>query len=199
MAWDMAAMPIDLLSIAPHKFYGPKGIGVLYVRNGIDLLPTLTGGGQETGRRSGTENVAYAVGAAEAFRLAMAELDERNGHYRLLRDRLIEGLPAALPGECVLTGHPTDRLPHNASFALCRINGNDLLMHLDVAGIAASSGSACKVGDPKPSATLRAIGLDEEWTMGGLRLTVGKQNTTDEIEYVLATLPTIVEKLRRLC
>jgi cysteine desulfurase len=198
MRWDLATMPVDLLSIAPHKFYGPKGVGMLYVREGTALQSPFTGGGQETGRRSGTENVPYAVGAAEAFRLAVEEMDERNSHYCLLRDRLIEGVLAQMPGQSVLTGHPSARLPHNASFAFQGVNGNDLLMHLDIAGIAASSGSACKVGDPKPSSILQALGLGEEWTMGGLRLTVGKQNTVDEIDYVLSTLPPIVKKLRNL-
>lgn len=198
MRWDMAKMPIDLMSIAPHKFYGPKGIGILFARHGIELVSTLTGGGQEDGRRAGTSNVAFAVGAAKAFQLAMNETSERNDHYRALRDRLIEGITKNLPGECILTGHPTDRLPNNASFAFQDISGNDLLMHLDMASIAASSGSACKVGDPKPSATLQAIGLSEEWTKGGLRLTVGTQNSMADVEYVVDKLPGFVQKLRQL-
>lgn len=196
--WNMAQLPIDLLSIAPHKFYGPKGIGMLYVRQGVELEPVLTGGGQEDGRRAGTTNLAYAVGAAEALRFAQEELDENVAHYRALRDRLIAGLTEALPDDCVLTGHPTERLPHNASFALRHVSGNDLLMHLDMAGIAASSGSACKSGDPKPSATLEALGLDAAWTKGGLRLTVGRQNTAAEIEYVLQQVPAIVTRLQQL-
>lgn len=196
--WDLARMPIDLFSIAPHKFYGPKGIGILYAREGIELISPLTGGGQEDGRRAGTANVPYAVGTAEALRLAMEELAQRNAHYRQLRDRLIQGILAAFPSECVLTGHPTERLPHNASFAFRHLSGNDLLIHLDMAGIAASSGSACKSGDPKPSRVLQAIGLPEEWTKGGLRLTVGSQNRMADVEYVLDVLPDIVRKLRQL-
>jgi len=196
--WDMASMPIDLLSIAPHKFYGPKGVGILYVRDGINLEPTSTGGGQESGRRPGTENIAFAVGAAKALRLAVEELPQTVTHYRLLRDRLITGIMAALPDDCLLTGHPQQRLPHNASFAFRNISGNDLLMHLDMAGIAGSSGSACKSGDPKPSATLEALGLGSEWTKGGLRLTVGHQNSLSEMDYVVATIPPIVEKLQEL-
>lgn len=198
MRWDLAAMPIDLMSIAPHKFYGPKGVGILYVRRGIELLSALTGGGQEHGVRSGTVNVPFAVGAAVAFELAMSELDERNAHYIALRDRLINGMLAAFPEECILTGHPSARLPHNASFAFRNVSGNDLLMHLDMAGIAGSSGSACKDGDPKPSATLEAIGLTNEWTRGGLRLTVGRQNTAEEIDYLLQKIPMIVQTLRLL-
>jgi cysteine desulfurase len=197
-SWDMAQMPIDLLSIAPHKFYGPKGVGVLYVRQGVELVSPLTGGGQEEGRRAGTSNVAFAVGAAEALRLAMENLAANVAHYQALRDRLIAGLTTALPADCLLTGHPTERLPHHASFAFRNVSGNDLLMHLDLAGIAASSGSACKSGNPKPAATLVALGLGPEWTKGGLRLTVGRQNTAVEIEQVLATLPAIIHKLRRL-
>lgn len=197
-AWDMASLPIDLLSIAPHKFYGPKGVGVLYVRDGVELVPMLTGGGQEDGRRAGTVNVPFAVGAAVALQLAFDELDTHLHHYAMLRDRLIDGLTAAMPDDCMLTGHPGDRLPHNASFAFRDISGNDLLMHLDMAGIAASSGSACKTGNPKPSATLVAMGLDPQWTKGGLRLTVGKQNTTAEIDTVIEILPQIIARLQRL-
>lgn len=196
--WDMATLPIDLMSIAPHKFYGPKGIGILYVRQGVKLAPSQTGGGQEDGRRSGTPNVPYAVGAAEAFRLAQAHLDERVLHYETLRDVLIEGVLTAVPDDCILTGHPADRLPHHASFAFRHISGNDLLIHLDMAGIAASSGSACKTGNPKPSATLQAIGLGDEWSTGGLRLTVGTQNTLADIEHVIESLPDIIEKLKKL-
>lgn len=196
--WDMPNMEIDLMSIAPHKFYGPKGFGVLYVRDGIQLEPSMTGGGQENGRRPGTENVAFAVGVAEALRLAVEELPQTLAHYRSLRDALITGILTALPEVSILTGHPEQRLPHNASFAFRNIDGNELLMHLDLAGIAASSGSACKSGDPKPSATLEALGLGSDWTKGGLRLTVGRQNSMEDIDYVLSVIPSIIRKLQRL-
>jgi cysteine desulfurase len=196
--WDLTRMPIDLLSIAPHKFYGPKGVGVLYVREGIEIQPVLTGGGQEENRRAGTENVAFAVGAAEALRLAMEDLPTLLEQYKQLTGRLIEGLTNSLPNDCILTGHPTQRLPHNASFAFRAVSGNDILMHLDLAGIAASSGSACKTGDPKPSATLEAIGLGPEWTKGGLRLTVGRQNNKADIDYTLQTIPFIIKNLQEL-
>ncbi|MDT8305370.1 MAG: cysteine desulfurase family protein [Anaerolineae bacterium] len=195
--WDMRALPLDLASFAPHKFYGPKGIGFLYVRHGVDLLPALTGGSQEHGRRAGTENVPFAAGAATAFALVMAELEENVAHYTRLRDRLIAGVLAALPGDVILTGHPEERLPHNASFAFRDISGNDLLIQLDVAGIAASSGSACTTGNPLPSSVLEALGLSEEWTGGGLRLTVGRQNTVEEVERVLAVLPEAVRTLQQ--
>jgi cysteine desulfurase len=196
--WDMAAMPLDLASFAPHKFYGPKGIGILYVRSGIELLSTLTGGGQEEGRRAGTSNVPYAVGAAEALRLAMETREATIAHYQTLRDRLVTGILQAMPEGARLTGHPVERLPHNASFAFQHVSGNDLLIQLDIAGVAASSGSACTTGNPKPSPVLEAIGLDESWTKGGLRLTVGHQNTREEVDQVIAAVAAAVESLRQL-
>ena len=192
-------MPIDLLSIAPHKFYGPKGVGILYVRDGLQLTPFLTGGSQEEGRRAGTVNVPFAVGAAKAFELTQADMDHHITHYTTLRDQLIDSILTQLPDdECILTGHPIDRLPHHASFAFRHINGNDLLIHLDMAGISASSGSACKTGNPKPSAILQAMGLDAEWTTGGLRLTVGTQTTAEDIAYVVETIPAVVTKVKKM-
>lgn len=196
--WDMSFMPIDLLSIAPHKFYGPKGIGILYVRRGVSLVSSLTGGGQENGRRAGTVNVPFAVGAARALDLVMKELDSNVAHYQRLRDLLIEGVLAAHPNDCVLTGHHIERLPNHASFAFKNLSGNELLLHLDMAGISASSGSACLTGDPKPSTVLQAIGLSDDWTKGGLRLTVGRQNTMEHVEYLIQHLPLIVDRLRQL-
>lgn len=196
--WNLDHEPIDLMTIAPHKFYGPKGIGILIVRPGVELLPAQSGGSHEGGLRAGTLNVPLIVGAAEALRLAVTEMEERLAHVLPLRDRLLSELPAALPDQCVITGHPTDRLPHHASFAFRHVSGNDLLMHLDVAGIAASSGSACSSGDPKPSSVLEALGLGSEWTTGGLRLTLGRQNTAADVDYVLAALPAIVRELTSL-
>ena len=191
-------MPVDLFSIAPHKFYGPKGIGILFVRSGVKLTPVLTGGGQENDLRAGTENVAFAVGAAKALQLSMEALPDLTNHYQSLTANLINGLLEQLPDDCVLTGHPLERLPNNASFAFRNVSGNDILMYLDQAGIAASSGSACKSGDPKPSATLEAIGLDPNWTKGGLRLTVGRQNSLADIDYATQTIPPIIHKLQQL-
>lgn len=196
--WDMQTMPIDLISVAPHKFYGPKGVGVLVARRGVELMPMLTGGGQENGRWAGTSNVAFGVGTAISLEMAMDELEARNAHYLPLRDHLIDGLLDALPDDCVLTGHPSQRLPHNASFAFRNVNGNDLLMHLDMAGISGSSGSACKTGNPKPSHTLQAIGLGKEWTKGGLRLTVGTQTTLDDVQYAVDKIPPIIKRLSKL-
>ena len=193
--WNLATEPVDLLTIAPHKFYGPKGVGILIVRPGVELVPALTGGSHENGLRAGTLNVPLIVGAAAALRLAMAEQAARLAHVLPLRDRLLQGVMATLPNECIVTGHPTARLPHHASFAFRNLSGNDLLMHLDMAGIAASSGSACSSGDPKPSPVLQALGLAPEWTKGGLRLTLGRQNTTADVDAVISELPAIVASL----
>ena len=196
--WDLSTEPIDLMTIAPHKFYGPKGVGILVVRPGIELVSSQSGGSHEGGVRAGTLNVPLIVGAAEALSLAVEEMDQRRAHVLPLRDRLLAELPAALPEMCIVTGHPTERLAHHASFAFRGLSGNDLLIHLDVAGIAASSGSACSSGDPKPSPILEALGLRPEWTKGGLRLTLGIHNTPDEIEYTLKTLIDIARNLAAL-
>jgi cysteine desulfurase len=196
--WDLTRDPVDLMTIAPHKFYGPKGIGILITQPNVELIPSQSGGGQEDGRRAGTLNVPLIVGAAEALRLAMAELDARAAHVVALRDRLLAGIDAALGSACVVTGHPIERLPHHASFAFRGLNGNDLLMHLDVAGIAASSGSACSSGDPKPSAVLEALGLGPEWTTGGLRLTLGIQNTAADVDILLRVLSDTVPSLQAM-
>lgn len=193
--WNLAQEPVDLMTIAPHKFYGPKGIGILVRQSDVDLVPSQSGGGHEGGLRAGTLNVPLIVGAAEALRLATNELEQRRAHVLALRDRLMSGLTEAMPEICIITGHPTERLAHNASFAFRHVSGNDLLMHLDMAGIAASSGSACSSGDPKPSTVLQSLGLGPEWTTGGLRLTIGSQTTADEIDYVIEKLPIIIERL----
>ena len=196
--WNLSEEPVDLMTVAPHKFYGPKGVGILVVRPGVELISSQSGGRHEGGLRAGTLNVPLIVGAAEALRLAVEKLDERTGHVLPLRDRLLAELPAALPGLCRVTGHPSDRLPHHASFAFRGLSGNDLLIHLDVAGIAASSGSACSSGDPKPSAVLQALGLGEDWTTGGLRLTLGRQNTNEDVDFTVNALTEIVHKLAAL-
>lgn len=193
--WNLREEPIDLMTVAPHKFYGPKGVGILIIRPDVELIPSQSGGSHENDRRAGTLNVPLIVGAAEALKLAMAEVEERRAHVIALRDRLLAEVPAALIDLCIMTGHPAERLPQNASFAFRNVSGNDLLMHLDMAGIAASSGSACSSGDPRPSSVLQALGLGPEWTKGGLRLTIGIQNTPADIDYVLKVLPEIVHNL----
>lgn len=196
--WDVQTQPVDLLTLAPHKFGGPKGIGVVYIRTGIHLFPVLTGGGQEDGLRPGTQNVAFAVGAAKALALAQEEREATVAHHLALRDQLIAEVLASCSADLQLTGHPTERLPFHASFAVRHLRGNELLMHLDLAGIAASSGSACSVGNPKPSYVLEALGLDAPWTSGGLRFTVGRGNSADEIAHLAPALQRAIQQLQSL-
>ncbi|HZU01042.1 MAG TPA: aminotransferase class V-fold PLP-dependent enzyme, partial [Ktedonobacteraceae bacterium] len=177
-------------------FYGPKGMGILYVRQGMRLLPQLQGGSQERGRRAGTENVAGIVGAATALRLAQDELPEVMPRLKALRDRLIEGI-LTIP-RSRLTGHPTERLPNNASFCFEGVEGESILLKLDLLNIAASTGSACTSGSVDPSHVLIAMGLPPEWSHGSLRLTLGKANTEADVETVISVLPGIIEKLRSL-
>jgi cysteine desulfurase len=186
----------DLLSLSAHKFYGPKGVGILYVRQGMRILPQLQGGSQERGRRAGTENVAGIVGASIALRLAYEELPWITPRITALRDRLMAGI-LTIPASR-LTGHPTDRLHNNASFCFEGVEGESILLNLDLLGIAASTGSACTSGSVDPSHVLIAMGLPSEWSHGSLRLTLGKENTEEEVQTVLDALPGIVEKLRGL-
>jgi cysteine desulfurase len=172
-------------------------VGVLYVRKGVHFLPMQTGGGQERNRRAGTENVAYAVGLATALRLAYAEADEANARIARLRDRLIAGVLARIP-ESRLSGHPTQRLPNSASFLFRYIEGESILLNLDLMGVAASSGSACTSGSLDPSHVLTAMGFPHEEAHGSLRLTLGKENTEADVDYVLEILPGIVDKLRTM-
>jgi len=194
---DVAELDADLISLGGHKFYGPKGVGVLYVSEGTPLLPQVTGGGQEHGLRAGTSNVPYMVGFAEALRLAVEEREERVAHVKPLRDRIIGTILEEIP-DSRLTGHPELRLPNHASFALKGVDGNTLLQMLDAAGFACSSGSACKTGNPEPSEVMAAIGLSREWGLGSLRVTLGSGTTAEHVEAFLSELPGLVEKVRRL-
>jgi cysteine desulfurase len=193
---DVAALNADLLSLSSHKFYGPKGIGILYARQGMRILPQLQGGSQERGKRAGTENVSGIVGAATALRLAYEDLPQVQPRIITLRDRLIVGV-LTIPGSH-LTGHPTERLPNNASFAFEGVEGESILLSLDLLGIAASTGSACTSGSVDPSHVLLAMGLPVELAHGSLRLTLGKDNTEEDVETILSALPGIVEKIRGL-
>lgn len=193
---DVTALNADLLSLSAHKFYGPKGVGMLYTRQGVRLLPQLQGGSQERGKRAGTENVAGIVGAVAALRLAYEELPQVTLRLVAMRDRLISGV-LTIPG-AHLTGHPTDRLPNNASFMFEGIEGESILLSLDLHGIAASTGSACTSGSVDPSHVLLAMGYSPEDARGTLRLTLGKDNTEADVDAVLAVLPGIVDKIRRL-
>ena len=194
---DVQALGVDMLSMSAHKFYGPKGVGVLYLRDGVELVPSQSGGGHEEGRRSGTLNTPGIVGLATALQLAYDEMDERVARFRALRDQLIVGVLSRVPG-AQLTGHPEQRLPSHASFVFDGIESNMLLMHLDIKGIAASSASACKTGNPEPSSVLLAMGYPRETALGSLRLTVGKDTSEEDIEYAVETLAQTVEKLHKM-
>ncbi len=194
---DVKRLGVDLLSLSGHKFHGPKGIGALFVRRGVQYWPQQHGGTQERNRRAGTENVAGIVGFAAALRAAYENFDRVNSHAAMLRDRLIEGVRSRVDNS-VLTGHPSDRLSNNASFCFENIEGESILLALDQRGIMASSGSACTSASLEPSHVLMALGLPASLSHGSLRLTVGKDNTIDEVERVLVELPSIIEKLRSL-
>jgi len=188
---------VDLMALSGHKFYAPKGVGVLYVREGTRLLPTQTGGGQERHLRAGTENVPYIVGLAKALEMAYDDLDSEVPRLTALRDRLIEGVLERIP-DAYLTGHPVQRLPNSASFVFAGIEGESILLQLDLAGVAASSGSACTSGSEGPSHVLTALGLEASLARGSLRLTLGRENTAADVDYVLEALPGIVHKLREI-
>lgn len=194
---DVQRLGVDLLSLSAHKFYGPKGVGALYVREGVELVPSQSGGSHENGRRAGTHNTAFIVGMATALELAYAELPARVAHYRALRDQLIDGVLSRIPG-AQLTGHPEQRLPSHASFVFDGVDGNLLLMHLDMRGVAASGASACKTGSPEPSSVLLAMRYDRQLASSSLRLTVGRSTTAEDIAYTIEVLNESVEKVRRL-
>ena len=194
---DVDALGVDMLSLSGHKFYAPKGVGALYVRQGTPLLPIQTGGSQERGRRAGTENVPYIVGLATALRLAYDHLEAEVTRLQALRNRLIAGVLGRIP-DTRLTGHPTRRLANNASFVFAGVEGESILLQLDLAGVAASSGSACASSEEGPSHVLTAIGLDPVAARGSLRLSLGRENTSADVDYVLDVLPGIVQKLRAM-
>ena len=194
---EVSSLGVDMMSMGAHKFYGPKGVGALYVRKGTPLVSHLTGGGQEFNLRAGTQNVPYIVGFAEALRLTNDEREQRVTHVRPLRDRTIGTILETIP-DSRLTGHLEARLPHHASFAFKGVDGNLLLTLLDAAGFACSSGSACKTGNPEPSEVMNAIGLSRDWGLGSLRVTLGMQTTAADVDAFLEVLPGLVEKARRL-
>jgi len=193
---DVNELNVDLLSISGHKIYGPKGVGVLYVREGVRIEPVQHGGGHEKGMRSGTENVPGIVGLAKAVEISQRELGKEAERLKRLRDRLIKGVLEI--EDSWLNGHPTNRLPNNANFGFAGVEGESLILRLDAKGVAASTGSACSSGSGTPSHVLTAIGLTPEQTSGSLRLTLGKRNTEEDIDYVLEVLPEIVSDLRKL-
>jgi len=191
------SLGVDMLSLSAHKFYGPKGVGLLYVRRGTPFDPQQQGGGQERQRRAGTENVPGIVGMALALSLADQERERVSRHCQRLRDRLIAGIQERIP-QALLNGHPTQRLPNNVNFSFPGVEAESVLLGLDMAGIAASSGSACTSASLEPSHVLLALGLTADQAYGSLRLTLGKDNTEEDVEYLLSVLPDLVARLRAL-
>lgn len=190
-------MNVDMLSLSGHKFHAPKGIGALYIRKGTRISNLIFGGAQERGLRAGTENLPGIVGLGKAIELAVAELPEYGPRVTYLRDKLIDGILAEIPN-VRLNGHRTRRLPANVNVSVRYIEGESLLMRLDLAGVEASSGSACTSGSLDPSHVLLAIGLPHEIAHGSLRLSLGNDTTEADVDYVLKELPGIVEKLRAM-
>jgi len=188
---------VDLLSISSHKIYGPKGVGALYIRKDTRIKPFITGGAQESQRRAGTENIPGIVGFGKAAELIGNEVEQQHKKLSKLRDKLVHGIMDRIPF-VRLNGHPTGRLPHNVNVCFEFIEGESLLLNLDMKGICASSGSACTSGSLEPSHVLLAIGLPHEIAHGSLRLTLGRDNTEQDVDYVLEVLPEIVSKLREM-
>jgi cysteine desulfurase len=194
---DVESMNIDLLSLSGHKFYGPKGTGALYVRRGTRLENLVHGGGQERGRRAGTENVPGIVGLGKAIEVATADIEGHNRRLAAMRDRLIREVLSTIP-DSRLNGHPTERLANNANFSFRYVEGESILLMLDAHGICASTGSACSSASLEPSHVLLATGLPHEEAHGSLRLTLGDANTPDDVEYVLSVLPEVIRRLREI-
>ena len=194
---DVKAMNIDMLSLSAHKFHGPKGVGALYLKKGIRLPSYVMGGAQERNRRAGTENVAGIVGLGAAIALATQTLEESAARMTRLRDKLIAGIAQRIP-EVKLNGHPTMRLPNNVNYSIKYIEGESILLMLDMNGIAASSGSACTSGSLDPSHVLLALGLSHEVAHGSVRLTLSDETTEEDIDYVLDVLPKVAERLRAM-
>ena len=188
---------VDMLSLSGHKFYGPKGTGVLYIKRGTPFLPLILGGGQERERRAGTENIPGIVGLSVALELADSQKEATSAHCLSLRDRIIQTVLERIPGTR-LNGHSTCRLANNANFSFAGVEGEPILLGLDMAGIAASSGSACSSGSLEPSHVLLALGQSAELARGSLRITLGKDNTAEEIDYLLEELVELVGNLRQL-
>ncbi|MEA1909087.1 MAG: cysteine desulfurase NifS [Euryarchaeota archaeon] len=194
---DLRKMNIDMLSLSSHKIYGPKGVGALYVRKGLKIDPLLYGGGHEMGIRAGTENISGIVGFAKAVSLACERFESDTAHLVKLRDMLINGMFDSID-DVFLNGHRVKRLPNNANLRFMFVEGEAMLIHLDIKGIAASTGSACSSASLDPSHVLLALGIPLEDVHGSIRFTLGRENTEEEIRYVLDVFPTIVEKLRAI-
>ena len=194
---DLQKMNIDILSLSSHKIYGPKGIGALYIRRGVKIDPLMHGGEHEKGRRAGTENIPGIVGFAKAASLAIERFGSDREHLIKLRDMLIDGAMNAID-DVFLNGHPVKRLPNNANLRFKFVEGESLLLHLDMKGVAVSTGSACSSASLEPSHVLLALGLAPEDIHGSIRFTLGRENTEEEIRYVLDVLPEMIDKLRAI-
>ena len=194
---DVKKVNVDLLSIASHKFHGPKGVGALYVRKGVSLDPLVHGGGQEKGLRSSTENIPGIVGIGKAAEIACSRMIPDGQHVSAMRDRIIRQVLDQIPLS-YLNGHPTQRLPNNVNFRFDGLEGESLVLSLDGKGVAASTGSACSSKKLRPSHVLMAIGLNEVQAHGSLRMTLGRENTDEEVSYVLGVLPEVVSKMRAI-
>lgn len=195
--FNVKELGIDLLSLSAHKFYGPKGVGALYIRRGTPFETQLSGGGQERGRRSGTENVAAIVGMAKALEISIENREQTNLHCIKLRDKLIKDVMSTIK-EVNLNGDDTLRLPNNVNFSFSGVEGEPLLLGLDFAGICVSSGSACSSGSLEPSHVLTSLGLTDEQAQGSLRITLGRENTVEEVEKIVEVLAGLVAKLRNM-
>jgi cysteine desulfurase len=193
----VAELGVDALSLAGNQFYGPKGVGALWIRKGVRIMPLLDGGIQEEGRRAGTENVPAIVGLGKAAELAKARLEEKPTRVRALRDRLEKGLLAKCPG-AMLNGHPTARLPNTTNISFEYVEGEAILLLLDQHGICASSGSACTTGSLEPSHVLRAMGVPFTAAHGSVRFSLSVYNTEAEIDKVIEVLPPIIRRLREI-
>ncbi|MCL1900921.1 MAG: cysteine desulfurase NifS [Firmicutes bacterium] len=194
---DVKELNIDLLSLSAHKFYGPKGVGALYIKSGIKMERLIVGGAQERNMRGGTTNTPLIVGLGEAIRAARESIEKNNSHNIALRDRLIKRVLTEIPYS-KLNGHSKMRLSNNANFSFEFIEGESILMMLDINGIAVATGSACSSGSLEPSHVLLACGVPIEVAHGSIRLTIGKSNTIEEIDFTVDTLKTVIEKLRKM-
>jgi cysteine desulfurase len=188
---------LDLITLSSNDLYGPRGVGALFVRKGVKIQPIIYGGGQERGLRSGTENVHGIAGMGRAAEIAMEEMEEEGTRLTRLRDKLIEGVTGHIE-EAYLTGHRTERLPHHASFRFNYIEGESIILNLDMEGIGASTGSACSSKTLEPSHVLMALGLKHEEAHGSLVLTLGRSNTEEDVDYALEVIPSTVERLREM-
>jgi cysteine desulfurase len=192
---DLSKLPVDILSLSGHKLYAPKGIGAQYIRAGTKLTPLIQGGGQERSRRAGTENVPYIVGLGKASEIAKRDFAKRQSHLLALRDRLHQGILQSIP-QVKLNGHPTQRLPNTLNLSFLFIEGESLLLNLDLEGIAVSSGSACTSGSLEPSHVLLAMGVPHEIAQSAIRFSLGWENKEEDVDYLLDVLPGIVKRLR---